>query len=93
MVCMCGGGSPVYAKLLYHMPIWFVHAVNDNVISVNESDALVKALKDLGAKDIQYSRYEECNEKAAKEWMVGHNCWDKGYNDRVLLQWLFSKTN
>jgi len=39
MVVMCWGGSPVYAKLLAHMPIWMVHAVNDNVISVNETDA------------------------------------------------------
>ena len=92
MVVMCGGGSPVYAKLLAHMPIWMVHAVNDNVISVNETDALVKALKDLGSKDIQYSRFEECNDKAAKDWMIGHNCWDRAYNDRVLLQWLFSKS-
>ena len=45
-----------------------VHAVNDNVISVNETDALVKALKDLGSKDIQYSRFEECNNKAAKDF-------------------------
>jgi predicted peptidase len=62
MIPMCGGGSPVYAKLLAHMPIWFVHAENDNVISVNETDALVKALKDEGCNDIQYSRYQECND-------------------------------
>ena len=92
MIPMCGGGSPVYAKLLAHMPIWFAHAVNDNVISVNETDALVKALKDEGGQDIQYSRYEESNDASAQAWMIGHNVWDTAYRDRVLWNWLFSKS-
>jgi predicted peptidase len=92
MIPMCGGGSTVYAKLLSHMPIWFAHAVNDNVISVNETDALVKALKDEGGQDIQYSRYEESNDASAQAWMIGHNVWDTAYRDRVLWNWLFSKS-
>lgn len=91
VVPMCGGGSTVYAKLLRTTPIWFVHSANDNVISVTETDALVNALKDEGG-EVQYSRYEECHDASAQEWMIGHNCWDRAYRDRVLLQWLFSKT-
>lgn len=55
---MCGGGSTVYARLLKDTPMWFVHAVDDNVIAVEETDRLVAALRDVAAVDVNFDRYE-----------------------------------
>lgn len=42
-----------------------MHAVNDNVVAVEETDKVVAALKNEGALDVHYSRYEVCDEIAA----------------------------
>ena len=40
---ICGGGMPVFARLVAHKPLWFSHAVSDGAIGVEETDALVAA--------------------------------------------------
>jgi predicted peptidase len=92
IIPMCGGGATVYAKLLINLPIWFVHSKEDNVIGVEETDILVHTLKSEGAIDVQYTRYENSSAKSAKEWMIGHNCWEPAYADENIWNWLFSKS-
>jgi predicted peptidase len=77
-----------YVKYIHR---WFVHAANDNVIGVEETDLLVKALENEGNADVQYTRYDHSDAACAQPWMVGHNCWNEGYTQISLWKWLFSK--
>lgn len=42
---VCGGGHPVFAKLLVTTPSWFWHAEDDVVVSVSDTDVIVNALE------------------------------------------------
>ena len=94
LVPICGGGSPVYARLVKHIPIHFFHSADDNVVAVEETDRLVAALRSegVGEDTVLYTRYNESTVPAAKSWMVGHNCWDKAYASRELWEWLLSQS-
>ena len=75
---VCGGGMAWNAGVL-KMPIWAFHGVEDNVVSVTQSDEMVFKLKEFNA-DVIYSRIDG----------VGHNVWEKTY-DKELFEWLLSK--
>lgn len=47
IVPVCGGGHPVFAKLLVTTPSWFWHAEDDVVVSVSDTDAIVNALENF----------------------------------------------
>ena len=90
---MCGGGNPVYSRLAKDTPFWFFHSEDDNVIGVEETTALVQALREeKGGQEVRYTRYAESKEhSAAQDWMVGHNVWTKAYGDKDTWAWLFSQ--
>ncbi len=88
---MCGGGSVVYARLLRDTPIWFFHSVEDNVIGVEETDALHEALLKEGSKVAKYTRYASSPEPAAQPWMVGHNVWTKTYQMPEFSTWFLGQ--
>lgn len=75
---VCGGGMAWNAGVL-KMPIWAFHGVDDDIVSVNQSDEMVSKLRECGA-DITYSRIEG----------IGHNVWEKAYN-KELIEWLLNK--
>lgn len=47
---VCGGGSPVFAKLLATTPTWFWHAQDDVVVAVTETDNIVQALRAVNVR-------------------------------------------
>ena len=83
---ICGGGETitvllsVYDKLaaLKALPVWAFHGAKDPVVSLEESERMVKALKAAGCKDVQLTVYPE----------VEHNSWEQTYNNPELYQWL-----
>ena len=85
---MCGGGLPIYARLLKDIPTWFFHSAEDNVIGVEETDALYQALLKEGSTVAKFTRYTSCPDPAAHPWMVGHNCWSRTYKMKEFWQWL-----
>jgi predicted esterase/SAM-dependent methyltransferase len=88
---MCGGGNPVYARLIKEVPFWFFHSEDDNVVGVEETTRLVDALRKENAPDVRYTKYTESKEhSSAQEWMVGHNVWTKAYAEPETWGWLFS---
>jgi len=89
LVPICGGGQGVYARLLKDLAIWFFHSVDDNVVSVQDTDKLYAALLKEGATNILYDRLEDSPAQAAQDWMIGHNCWDYAYTKREMWEWLF----
>ena len=76
---MCGIGYAWLANVL-DMPIWVFHGDKDTAITVNNSDEMVTALKNVG-KNVKYTRYSG----------VGHNCWDLACNEET-LNWLISQS-
>ncbi len=78
LAVVCGMTPVPYAHWLNKkMPIWVFHGVEDEVISVSESDAMVKKLKAMGRK-VRYTRYEG----------VGHSSWTKAYKTDELYEWM-----
>ena len=75
---VCGGGMAWNAAVLT-MPIWTCHGIEDDTVSVNQSDEMVAKLRTLG-KDVTYERLDG----------YGHNVWDYAYTER-LMDWLLSK--
>ncbi len=89
--CMCGGGSPLYARLVTDIPMWFYHSAEDNVVGVEETEALYAALLKEGSTVSHFTRYSSCPEPAAQSWMVGHNCWSRTYRDPKFWKWFLSQ--
>ena len=75
---VCGGGMAWNAKSLT-MPVWAFHGVDDNAVSVTQSDEMVEAIQKKEG-DVTYTRMEG----------VGHNVWIYAYNDE-LYNWFMSK--
>jgi len=65
------------AQRLKSIPQWVFHGDADAVIPVDESRAMVHALREAGA-DVRYTEYPG----------VQHNSWDRAYADPKLMPWL-----
>ncbi|MGB7763084.1 MAG: prolyl oligopeptidase family serine peptidase [Bryobacteraceae bacterium] len=61
------------------IPVWVFHGNADRNVFVTESREMVKLLRGLNA-DVRYTEYEG----------VGHESWDRAYNEPELPTWLFS---
>lgn len=68
------------AERIAHIPQWVFHGDADNVIPVEESRAMVAALRGVGA-EVRYTEYEN----------VKHNSWDRAYATAELLPWMLSQ--
>ncbi len=77
-----GGGDPsepqaAAAGILADLPVWIFHGAADDVIPVSESRVMVDALRAVGA-DVRYTEYP----------CVGHNSWDRAFDEPALPEWL-----
>lgn len=63
-----------------HVPLWIFHGDADDVVSVDVSRNIVKALKDAGGNP-KYTEYPGVN----------HNSWSRAYRDPELVAWLFAQ--
>jgi len=80
-VPICGGGDVRQMRNIKSMPIWVFHAVDDKNVSVECSRRLVRQLKALGAKRVNYTEYEQGD----------HGCWDRAYSDAKMIAWLLKQ--
>jgi predicted peptidase len=78
IVPICGGGDTKSAEKIKNIPCWCFHGDKDNAVNVEMSRKMTKALKDAGAKEVEYTEYPG----------VGHNSWDKAYGTKELYEWL-----
>ncbi len=83
VVPICGGTDPTMIRKLREMPIWVFHGEQDEVVPVEYSRTLVAALRSEGAPDIRYTEYLG----------IGHNSWDRAYDDPALAEWLFAQSS
>lgn len=78
LAIVCGMAPEPYAHWIdKELPIWVFHGSDDKVISVSESDNMVKKLKEM-SYDVRYTRYEG----------VGHDSWKKAYLEDDLYSWM-----
>ena len=62
-------------------PLWMFHGDKDDVVSVDVSRELVKALRDAGGNP-NYTEYAG----------VGHDSWEPAYRDSEFIDWLFAQS-
>ncbi len=74
---VCGGGHPFRADTFEHVPIWAFHGAKDDVVPVEYSKMMEKALKVLEA-DFTLTIYPEAD----------HDAWTKTYNNPEIYEWL-----
>jgi predicted peptidase len=76
-VCGRTGSSYLDASKLEDLPLWIFHGAMDDVVSLDESVRMVKALEKFG-NDVKFTVYPKAN----------HNAWDETYNNEKLYNWL-----
>jgi predicted peptidase len=77
---MCGGVDFVDALRLRDVPIWAFHGEKDPIIPVDESRRLVNLVRKIGGT-AQLTTYSD----------LGHNCWDRAYDNPELWKWIFEQ--
>ncbi len=77
---ICGGGDPITADKIKHVPVWCFHGDADRVVRVEFSRDMVAALKEAGGSP-RYTEYAG----------VGHNSWSQTYANAEVYEWLFSQ--
>ena len=68
------------ARKVGRTPIWIFHGGADDTVPVSESRRMAEALKAAG-NAARYTEYEG----------VGHNSWDKAYDEAEFARWLFAQ--
>ena len=80
IVPICGRGKPESVEALKALPTWIVVGDEDNNNAVQNARAMAQALRDAGAT-IRQTEYRN----------VGHNSWDRAYNDPILIDWMLGQ--
>ncbi|KAL9632427.1 MAG: hypothetical protein Q9204_003801 [Flavoplaca sp. TL-2023a] len=78
---ICGGGDAIRAKNIKHVPQWVHHGERDDIIPISASEKMVKALKEVGAADVRFSRYKE----------DAHDSWTRAYGDVEVWRWVLDQ--
>lgn len=76
---VCGGGDEKQAKNI-NIPVWAFHGSIDNIVPVERSRNMVKALRKTGGI-VRYTEYQG----------VKHGSWFKAYVEDGLYEWLFQQ--
>lgn len=79
-VPICGRADLTTAPILKAIPTWAFHGDEDTSVSVEHTRAMVGAMKIFGAP-VRYSEYAG----------VGHNSWDRAYDEPELYAWMFAQ--
>jgi predicted peptidase len=70
----------VLAAKIGKTPVWAFHGDKDDVISVEQARRMVAALRARGG-NVRYTEYRG----------VGHNAWERTYDERELPEWLLKQ--
>lgn len=77
---VCGGADTAEAKRLAGLPLWVFHGGADNVVPVDCSRDMVKAVRDCGGS-VKYTEFPG----------IGHDSWTGAYSAAETLDWMFSQ--
>ena len=73
---ICGGGDPRDVARIKDVPIWVFHGDRDTTIPIEQSIAMVEALRKVGGR-VKFTVYPG----------VGHVSWPLAWNDEDLYTW------
>jgi poly(3-hydroxybutyrate) depolymerase/chitodextrinase len=79
---ICGGGDPSKAGRILSLPVWVFHGTQDQVISVNASREMTRAVWALGGQAINFNELEYCQ----------HEAWIVAFAKDSLLPWMFRQS-
>ncbi|MEY2408614.1 MAG: hypothetical protein QOF48_1284 [Verrucomicrobiota bacterium] len=85
---VCGGGNTLDVLLasrkntlaLKALPFWVFHGAKDPVVKLDESERMVKSLKAVGVKEIEFTIYPEAE----------HDSWTETYANEKLYDWFLA---
>lgn len=79
ILALCGRGEPESARVFAEakLPVGLIVGDDDRIETLRANRAMAAALAEAGAEH-RYVEYRG----------VGHNCWDRAYNDSEWLAWL-----
>ncbi len=80
LVPVCGGVDYLDSLRLRNVPIWAFHGEKDPIVPAEESRRLVRLVNEIGGK-ARLTIYPD----------LGHNCWDRAYNDPALWDWILAQ--
>jgi len=81
IVPICGGGDPQKVCAIKDIPVWAFHGAKDSVVKLEQSENMVKALKDCGG-NVQLTIYPEAD----------HDSWTATYDNPELYEWLLKQS-
>ncbi len=81
IAAVCGRGRPETIGTLKALPTWVVCGDEDGLQAVQNSRTMAKGLREAGG-NVRLTEYRS----------VGHNSWDRAYNDLALLDWLLTQS-
>jgi predicted esterase len=81
VVPVCGRGKPETAQSLKNLPTWIVVGDEDSLGTLQNARDMRSALCDLGMT-LRETEYRA----------VGHNSWDRAYNDPDLIDWMLKQS-
>ncbi|MGQ9608211.1 MAG: prolyl oligopeptidase family serine peptidase [bacterium] len=73
---ICGGGDPKKVCAIKDVPAWVFHGAKDEIVPLQQSENMVKALKECGG-DVKFTVYPE----------AGHDSWTATYDNPELYEW------
>ena len=76
---ICGGGNTEDVEAIVNLPVWVFHGEKDDVVSIEESRKMVKALQEAGGSP-RFTTYPEAY----------HDSWTMTYSNDKFYEWLFS---
>jgi poly(3-hydroxybutyrate) depolymerase len=82
VVPVCGMGRTESAEALKALPVWAFVGDADNTRTVLNTRAMVEALRSAGGK-VKETEYRG----------VGHNSWDRAYNNLGLVAWMLAQSH
>ncbi|MEM9016122.1 MAG: prolyl oligopeptidase family serine peptidase [Verrucomicrobiota bacterium] len=77
---ICGGGDPLWGKLIGSLPVWAFHGEEDYVVPIKRSAEMVDAVNAAGG-NARLTRYPG----------VGHDSYTRTYANPEIFQWLLAQ--
>jgi len=81
LAVVCGRGKPEAVESIKGLPTWIVVGDEDGLAAVQNARAMAQALREAGT-DVRQTEYRA----------VGHNSWDRAYDDPKLVEWMLSRS-
>ncbi|MFQ3544364.1 prolyl oligopeptidase family serine peptidase [Halobacillus rhizosphaerae] len=78
---VCGRGEVQMAESLKNIPTWVFHGDQDDIVSIQHSIDMVKAIEKQG-RGVRFTVYEG----------VGHDSWTETYRNPKLYEWFLEHT-